>query len=306
MPDPRLADRFAAQVERREAGYARAALQLLQAARLRLVETLLRSGLSTEFSLAIRRELDELRRQVSRLAGEQAGPVEDLVLAFARRQFDLVARLLGQSLDFSQAAQSTAAERQAILAGLDGNARGWIDVLEVRLLAELSRLRSGEETVEAAAARLLAEDVADGRVSVWRHGRNALVQESGRDLWAAGAALAGSLYRAGQSQAGQQWNKQAIAAIDENTTDCCLRVHGQIQPLGQTFSLTGTPRYADRMQHPPFHGHCRTVEALYLEVFETVGVPTGAMRDAARAELEARASTGRRVEIHPANATSRR
>ena len=117
--------------------------------------------------------------------------------------------------------------------------------------------------------------------------------------------MAGVLYAAGQVQTGERWRKQAIAALDERTTDCCLRVHGQIKDLDEPFHLTGTPRFADEMQHPPFHWFCRTVETLWVEQFEQAGITTKEMRAAANAELKAR-EDGSRQEIHPASATSRR
>lgn len=100
-----------------------------------------------------------------------------------------------------------------------------------------------------------------------------------------------------------QFQRQAVAAIDERTTDCCLQVHGQIVGLRSDFKLTGTPRFADRMRDPPFHWYCRTSVALYLQSYDE-GL-TDRMRSAARAELTARAD-GSRVEIHPSHATSRR
>ena len=98
--------------------------------------------------------------------------------------------------------------------------------------------------------------------------------------------------------------KQVIAALDERTTDCCLNAHAQIQPFTERFELTGTPRFADRMEWTPFHWYCRTSICMYRETYEDG--TTGQMRDAARAELTAREETGERVEIHPATARSRR
>ncbi len=80
--------------------------------------------------------------------------------------------------------------------------------------------------------------------------------------------------------------KQAIAAIDHRTTDCCLRVHGQIQPLDKPFRLSGTPRYASRMDWPPFHLWCRTAIVLYMDEFD-LGL-TDDMKMEARRELERR------------------
>jgi len=62
--------------------------------------------------------------------------------------------------------------------------------------------------------------------------------------------------------------KQAVAAIDSRTTDCCLRVNGQVQPFNKPFRLTGTPRFADQMDWSPFHRYCRTSIVLYRKEFD--------------------------------------
>ena len=71
-----------------------------------------------------------------------------------------------------------------------------------------------------------------------------------------------------QSVPEQQFMKQAVAALDKWTTDCCLKVHGQIQLLDDPFHLTGTPRYADYQDWPGFHWYCRTSGVLYQEAFD--------------------------------------
>ncbi len=93
--------------------------------------------------------------------------------------------------------------------------------------------------------------------------------------------------------------KQAIAALDERTTDCCLRVHGQIQPLNKPFKLTGYPRYADELDGPPFHPWCRTSTVLYLPQYDEGLTP--AMRDSAQIVLSERAAGLNKVR-HPADA----
>lgn len=98
------------------------------------------------------------------------------------------------------------------------------------------------------------------------------------------------------------WDHQVVATIDERTTDCCLRAHGQVVPLTKDFTLTGYPRYADHLPHPPFHWYCRTSEVMLPHHLANDQV-TQAMISASRAELAARPS---RVEIHPSSATSRR
>ena len=98
---------------------------------------------------------------------------------------------------------------------------------------------------------------------------------------------------------GYGWQKQSIAALDGRTTDCCLRAHGQIVPLRDRFVLTGTPRFADRLEWTPFHWRCRTSIVLYLAQFDE-GL-TEKMRSAAGWLLDQRAK-GRKPDQHPADA----
>lgn len=84
------------------------------------------------------------------------------------------------------------------------------------------------------------------------------------------------------------WGKQPIPAIDDRTTDTCLRVAGQKRALDEPFHLTGTPRFADDMQWTPFHWYCRTSVALYLQTYDD-GL-TQALREDVRAERQNRES----------------
>jgi hypothetical protein len=87
-------------------------------------------------------------------------------------------------------------------------------------------------------------------------------------FWAASLAWTGFDYWSSQQSDGVKFKKQALAALDNRTTDCCLRVHGQIQPMDKPFILTGSPRYADEMDWPAFHSYCRTSGVLYLEEYD--------------------------------------
>lgn len=108
-----------------------------------------------------------------------------------------------------------------------------------------------------------------------------------------------------QAQAdADEWRRQAVAAIDERTTDCCLRVHGQVTTMDGRFRLEGTPRFADELRAPPFHWYCRTSVAIVRASGLNDDLSMN-MRSAASSELAARVD-GSRVEIHPAHATSRR
>lgn len=100
------------------------------------------------------------------------------------------------------------------------------------------------------------------------------------------------------------YKRQAIAAIDERTTDCCLRVNGQVVGVDELFRLTGTPRYADKMADPPFHDYCRTSIALVHED-DIDDRMTSDMKKASIAEIKAR-EDGSRATINPADSKSGR
>lgn len=134
-----------------------------------------------------------------------------------------------------------------------------------------------------------------------------VVREGAR--WLAVAALASVMVgidaALSRNDAQDDFMRQAVAAIDERTTDCCLRVHGQVVKFDKRFTLTGTPRFADRVMAPPFHWYCRSSVALVRREDADDGL-SRQMRSAAMVERDARAVTGRRAEIHPADARSTR
>lgn len=82
--------------------------------------------------------------------------------------------------------------------------------------------------------------------------------------------------------------KMAVAVIDDRTTDCCLRVHGQTQPLDGMFKLTGTPRFADEMDYPAFHRYCRTGTVLYSPELDAGGKQRAKLLDESKHELKVR------------------
>lgn len=82
--------------------------------------------------------------------------------------------------------------------------------------------------------------------------------------------------------------KQVVASIQSNTTETCLRAHGQVRLLDENFELTGEPRFADAMMHTPFHWNCRSAIAAWHPIFERGGMTTSSMRDDAAAELRRR------------------
>lgn len=124
---------------------------------------------------------------------------------------------------------------------------------------------------------------------------------AGAAYWAAMLVWAGFAWLTEQHGAGGKYKKQAVAALDERTTECCLKVNGQVQPLKGKFVLTGEPRFDDRMDWPAFHWYCRTSVVLYDEAFD-MGL-TAQMQAASDKILRERAAGGSGYR-HPAHARS--
>ena len=130
--------------------------------------------------------------------------------------------------------------------------------------------------------------------------------DAGISIWSmANATIDGYIGQA-QSRVSREFMRQALAAVDERTTECCLWVHGQIVKLEEPFVLIAEPKFNDEQMEAPFHWNCRTGVSLYIPEFEGVGITTDEMRGAAYGEIEQRIATGRRVEIHPAHVVSGR
>lgn len=141
--------------------------------------------------------------------------------------------------------------------------------------------------------RLMAMDQVSGlAASIWRRGSlSAELMIRRLTITAANGAKSDAL-RTMNAQGGTQVQKQAIAVISPETTDCCIRVHGQIRDVDEPFELTGTPRFADQMLHPSFHWNCRTSIAMYHPIFERGVTTTPGMVQAAQDELRRRERQG--------------
>ena len=227
--------------------------------------------------------LDELRRSVEAAVREVLNDAAALGADQARRELEIYG------------------VRPGIAGGAeDALVEGGLAAVMAVLMAQANAIRTMSLTGMADEGQILGDTNRVGLLSP-----APVIREAAR--WVTGVAfLAWSRQVQGPARAsGLVFRRQAVAAIDERTTETCLRVHGQVVPLDGKFKLTGTPRYADELERPPFHWYCRTATVLVLEEHVQDKL-TQEMRDAARAELLARQRTGRRVEIHPAHARSRR
>jgi|FLYN01.1.fsa_nt_gi hypothetical protein len=265
--DLRPINRYVAQMAYLETQAVRAALARWQQARNELLDRLARLGTSPSLSVALQDVLTETSRQIATDLRVSLAGVMQQAEATAAAQIDGPAPRLTEAPD------------------LASGVAAWQAATQGQLLAETSRLRTSGAGEAAIVARLITGR--DGRQSVYEQARTALQLTIEQAIWGAGNGALTRLYR----QAGPGYRRQAIAAIDHRTTQCCLNVHGQIVGMDEPFVLTGTPRFADAVMAPPFHWRCRTALALYHPRMEAIGTSTEALRAQARAALRARSTT---------------
>ena len=123
----------------------------------------------------------------------------------------------------------------------------WVGVLLAKVLAQMSPFESHD-------------GIFAHKNSTWSKGKTSMKSAISLEVYGFGNYILSAFY--GQLVIGHIVQRQAIAVIDSSTTDCCLRVHGQVVGLNEPFRLTGTPRFADSKMSPPFHWNCRTIVCL--------------------------------------------
>jgi len=285
--------------------------------------------MATEHETAVRLALktgDDLERIFDRILGSVAHPQGRILSAYrqARRA------LSGGELTLLQTLQVLADLRASIQDTIDVGLNQAIFVGAAQAMAEMQLYsipeiaprpsqmaeRDAWLSVYVAQSKQVAALALNGdKTLIMGDGSRAGVLTPGPMLregakWLALAALTSysssivnSLERGGSKN---EFMRQLIAAIDEKTTDCCLRAHGQVVAMDEPFHLTGTPRYGNELMRPPFHDYCRSSQALVYKRDADDDL-SQRMRLAARNELHARdRNGGNRQEIHPSHATSGR
>ena len=307
MPDIAVAQTFIRKMTLVEEAYLRAVEAKRREARRAWLDIINREGVTRAAVGQMQAEVQALRSEIVTLGREAGRDIRRTVGNYTRKQVDMAKRAGLQTVESVQLETANVSTQRDGEEAFLTSSPVWLDTLQSNLDVAAARLRLAGADEAAILARLVNDGAGDGRASLWRNSGNEATLEETRDVWTYASGLI-SAYLASMNQlvTAVEYKKQAIATIDERTTDCCLRVHGQIQPLEKDFKLTGTPRFADKVPDPPFHWYCRTTEVLYNEKFEEFGITTATMRDAANSELEARATTRKREVIYPSHATARR
>lgn len=263
-------------------------------------------GIKISTTRLLKNAIRTLETDSSRIQNKYSALLDQIVIWYMDKQIYLLEQVGENDLPEIQILNNlTYSERLQIYDQYLDNSQ-WISNFANSISLNITRLSvvGAEET--AVIDRLLSEKIADGRASVFRLSGVAAQTHVRTDSWVATLVSVMLLSNQLERIAHTKYEKQAIAAIDHKTTDCCLRVHGQIQPMDKPFILEGTPRFADKMHSSPFHWGCRTSISLYVAKMELFGIPTAEMKDAAMAEIKAREETGYRKRIWPSHSTSRR
>lgn len=173
-----------------------------------------------------------LRRDVDAIVGS-------VLLAAAAIGFEQARRDTGiYGLPFVTQPVTTVVEQAAVVAILDAQ------IAQVRAL-----------TVVGDKALIIGDQE---RVGVLSPGR--ITNEAAR--WITTIAVGSHMAHMLRSTSGRQdeFGRQAVAVIDERTTQTCRNVNGQVVGLNEPFRLTGG--FAGSMMNPPFHPACRTTVAM--------------------------------------------
>lgn len=232
---------------------------------------------------------------IKRLGDDVAGYLEDHLPGALRSGFEAAY----EDVQYLARELRVNVRREALFAGLDdqlavmvdgviGQVPNLVEPLAGTLRFELQYgLTQGDSFVQIV-QRLLAADIGAQGASFFRRGATSMALFSRRAVIDANNASRQLVYERAQRSL-PRMQKQVIAAIDGRTTECCLRAHGQIQPLDRPYKLTGQPRFAAEMMFPAFHWNCRSSSVAYLADFEEGSQATTArLRAEARAELDTR------------------
>lgn len=246
----------------------------------------------------IERVIAKLGTDIAAYLKDQLPEAQTIGLENAEREIELMSKVL-----------HTSVKREALFAGIDaqlapmveaviGQIPGMVQPLAGQITFELQYSLTQGDSFDQIVQRLLAADLGPQGASFFRRGALSMELFSRRAVIDSNNASRQLVYERASERIGKI-QKQAVAAIDDRTTDCCLRVHGQITDLDEPYKLTGTPRFADAMMFPAFHWRCRTSSVAYHPAFdvaaEGTAASTTAMKQSARKQLnknEADASGG--------------
>lgn len=295
-----LLDRHLSAIERSEARAVRRVAAAYRRARAELVTQLIdqwpgqvatpEQAAQALRSMALVQQIDgrllELEQEIGIILRDVVSAGSEQALAQIERELALLPAAIRPANIPSFAMLHTRMIEQFLPVALDGAQLG-TRALSLQLSRELQMGVIQGQSFPDLVRRLMAATPSGTTPAVWARGEVSATLATRRAvITAENGAKQAAL---GEVQAAiPEVRKQAVAAMGPTTTETCLRVHGQIQPVGEPFQLSGTPRFADAMQYPAFHWNCRTAVAMWHPSFEQGNATTENMRARAAAELRKR------------------
>lgn len=235
----------------------------------------------TKLIEAIENALAALQKEFVGILSKGAKDASRMGFLTAQGEILTIARALGVPLVAFGIDPALAVIVQSVVDQIPGE----INNLRRLLVAEMRQGLTAGESMPDLAKRLFQKTPVDGKASVFRRGMTSadlMVRRGVIDANNNSKQIA--LERGAEIVPGLQ--KQAVAHIGANTTETCLRVHGQVRNVDEPFDLTGEPRFARQMMSPAFHWHCRTTIVAYHPDYElSSGLKTADMRQAAQERL---------------------
>jgi len=191
-----------------------------------------------------------------------------------------------RDIELMSKALHTNVKRESLFAGIDpqlasvvesvvARIPGIVEPLAQQITFELQYSLTQGDSFDQIVQRLLGKDLGPQGASFFRRGAVSMELFSRRSVVDSNNASRQLVYERAAEKIGKL-QKQAIAAIDERTTECCLKVHAQIQDLDKPYKLKGRPRFQDEMMFPGFHWRCRTSSVAYHPAFDEAAEGTEA------------------------------
>lgn len=232
------------------------------------------------------KELDarikQLSTDIADYFKDQIPAAMDIGLSNAERDIELMSKALRTSVKQETLFAGIDPQLASVVESVVARIPGIVEPLSGQITFELQYSLTQGDSFDQIVQRLLGKDLGPQGASFFQRGATSMQLFSRRSVIDANNASRQLVYERAAQTIGKL-QKQAVAAIDDRTTECCLRVHGQIADLDKPYKLTGTPRFQDEMMFPAFHWNCRTSSVAYHPAFDEAAKGTEASTEAMRA-----------------------
>lgn len=223
----------------------------------------------------IEKRIQQLSTDIADYLKDQIPEAMDIGLSNAEHDVELMSKALRTRVKNETLFAGIDPQLASVVESVIARIPGIVEPLAGQITFELQYSLTQGDSFDQIVQRLLSADLGPQGASFFRRGAISMELFSRRSVVDSNNASRQLVYERAAKTIGKL-QKQAIAAIDDRTTECCLKVHSQIQDLDKPYKLTGTPRFQDEMMFPGFHWRCRTSSAAYHPAFDEAAEGTEA------------------------------